>query len=233
MFNPSVTTQQPLSLGQIYGHVTSGELFNNGTVSVRNATESEEDIEFVGKLVVEGFERKFVHATSRASLPAMRTMYSNNMKGRPPLFYERHFIAEYNADKAGVCVLRYHGDSKLFPERDEDVPPLGCCDLCGLALLNLATSSEVPAGKCYVDHICVDSRFRGKGIGKVLLDMAEVDAKKRGCKDIFLWVATNNRAKHLYERQGYITKETTSLCCCGAWCLTGEREFALMEKVLL
>lgn len=66
MFNPSVTTQQPLSLGQIYGHVTSGELFNNGTVSVRNATESEEDIEFVGKLVVEGFERKFVHATSRA-----------------------------------------------------------------------------------------------------------------------------------------------------------------------
>uniref|UniRef100_A0A8W8JDV4 N-acetyltransferase domain-containing protein n=1 Tax=Magallana gigas TaxID=29159 RepID=A0A8W8JDV4_MAGGI len=216
MFNPSVTTQQPLSLGQIYGHVTSGELFNNGTVSVRNATESEEDIEFVGKLVVEGFERKFVHATSRASLPAMRTMYSNNMKGRPPLFYERHFIAEYNADKAGVCVLRYHGDSKLFPERDEDVPPLGCCDLCGLALLNLATSSEVPAGKCYVDHICVDSRFRGKGIGKVLLDMAEVDAKKRGCKVV-----------------GRNVKDITSLCCCGMWCLTGEREFALMEKVLL
>lgn len=51
-----------------------------------------------------------------------------------------------------------------------------------LALLNLATSSEVPAGKCYVDHICVDSRFRGKGIGKILLDMAEIDAKKRGCK---------------------------------------------------
>lgn len=51
-----------------------------------------------------------------------------------------------------------------------------------LALLDLGTSSEVPAGKCYVDHICVDSRFRGKGIGKVLLDMAEIDAKKRGCK---------------------------------------------------
>lgn len=66
MFNPSVTTQQPLSLGQIYGDVTSRELFNNGTVSVRNATESAEDMEFVGKLVVEGFERKFVHATSRA-----------------------------------------------------------------------------------------------------------------------------------------------------------------------
>lgn len=66
MFNPSVTTQQPLSLGQIDGHVTSKELFSSGPVSVRNATDSAEDREFVGKLVVEGFERKFVHATSRA-----------------------------------------------------------------------------------------------------------------------------------------------------------------------
>lgn len=233
MFNPSVTTQQPLPLGQIDGHVTSKELFSSGPVSVRNATDSAEDREFVGKLVVEGFERKFVHATSRASLPAVRTMYSNNMKGRPPLFYERHFIGEYNAEKAGVCVLRYHGDLKLFPEREKDVPPFGCCDLCGLVLLDIGTSSEVPAGKCYVDHICVDSRFRGKGIGKILLDMAEIDAKKRGCKVITLGVATNNRALHLYERQGYVTKETTSLCCCGMWCLTGEREFASMEKVLL
>lgn len=40
---------------------------------------------------------------------------------------------------------------------------------------------------------------------------------------ITLGVATNNRALHLYERQGYVTKETTSLCCCGMWCLTGER----------
>lgn len=51
-----------------------------------------------------------------------------------------------------------------------------------LVLLDLGTSTEVPAGKCYVDHITVDSRFRGKGIGKILLDMAEIDAKKRGCK---------------------------------------------------
>lgn len=66
MFNPSVTTQQPLPLDQIDGHVTSKELFSSGPVSVRNATDSAEDREFVGKLVVEGFERKFVHATSRA-----------------------------------------------------------------------------------------------------------------------------------------------------------------------
>lgn len=66
MFNPSVTTQQPLPLGQIDRYVTPKELFSSGPVSVRNATDSAEDREFVGKLVVEGFERKFVHATSRA-----------------------------------------------------------------------------------------------------------------------------------------------------------------------
>lgn len=201
-------------------------------MSVRNATESAEDREFVGRVVIEGFERKVIHATSRARLPVMKTFYSNHMRGRPPLFYERHFIAEYNGEMAGACILRYHGDLELFPERLEDMPPLGCCDMCGLWLMELGTPNDYPAGKCYLDHICVDAKFRGKGIGKVLLDMAEIDAKKRGCKVIFLWVATSNRAQHLYERQGYRVIERESYCCCGYWCLTGEREFARMDKVL-
>ena len=48
--------------------------------------------------------------------------------------------------------------------------------------MNLATKTDIPAGKAYVDHICVLSKFRGKGIGKTLLDMADMDATKRGCK---------------------------------------------------
>lgn len=230
-FTP-VTTQQPLPIGQKDGHVQPTELLRCGPVSVRNATESEEDREFIGKLVIEAFERKVVHATSRASLPAMNTIYSNHMRGRPPLFYERHFIAEYNGERAGTCVLHYHGDAELFPDRSEDIPPLSCCDICGLWLLQLGTPKDYPAGKCYLDPICVDEKFRGKGIGKVLLDMAEIDAKKRGCKVIYLLVATTNRAQHLYERQGYHVIEKKSLCCCGYWCMTGEREFARMDKVL-
>lgn len=64
-FTP-VTTQQPLPIGQKDGHVQPTELLRRGPVSVRNATESEEDREFIGKLVIEAFERKVVHATSRA-----------------------------------------------------------------------------------------------------------------------------------------------------------------------
>lgn len=153
-------------------------------MSVRYATESEEDRDFVGKLMIEAFERKVIHATSRAR------------------------------------------------ERMEDIPPVSCCDMCGLWCLKLSAPNDYPAGKCYLDPICVDAKFRGKGIGKVLLDMAEIDAKKRGCKVIYLVVATTNRAQHLYERQGYQVIEKDSRCCCGYWCMTGEREFARMDKVL-
>uniref|UniRef100_K1P8W7 Uncharacterized protein n=1 Tax=Magallana gigas TaxID=29159 RepID=K1P8W7_MAGGI len=66
-FTP-ITTQQPLPIGQKDGHVQPTELLRRGPVSVRNATESEEDREFIGKLVIEAFERKVVHATSRASI---------------------------------------------------------------------------------------------------------------------------------------------------------------------
>ena len=48
--------------------------------------------------------------------------------------------------------------------------------------MDLATKTDIPAGKAYVDHISVLSKFRGKGIGKTLLDMADMDATKRGCK---------------------------------------------------
>lgn len=48
------------------------------------------------------------------SLPDMRDSYANSMRGRPPEFYERHLVAEYNGERAGSCVLRYHGDSELF-----------------------------------------------------------------------------------------------------------------------
>lgn len=47
---------------------------------------------------------------------------------------------------------------------------------------------------------------------------------------IYLLVATTNRAQHLYERQGYHVIEKKSLCCCGYWCMTGERVSTLCTR---
>nr|XP_022291375.1 uncharacterized protein LOC111102799 [Crassostrea virginica] len=228
-----VTTQQPLSFEDL-NQQSPPVLTASGPVTVRNASPSSEDTKFLGEVVILGFERKTVHATSRSKLPVMKAYYQKHSSGRPPLFYERYFIAEYDGERAGACCLRYQGDDALFPERNEDLPrsELGCCDLFRLYLMTSGTKVDIPADKAYVDHICVLSKFRGKGIGKILLDMADMDARKRGCKSIFLLVATSNPAQHLYERQGYVFKETTCLCSCCMYCMTGEKEFALMEKVL-
>lgn len=43
--------------------------------------------------------------------------------------------------------------------------------------------------KCYVDHICVTDQARGKGVGKILLERAEYEARKRDCK-VFINVDT-------------------------------------------
>merc|ERR1712170_161928 len=68
----------------------------------------------------------------------------------------------------------------------------------------------IPKTHCYIDAVAVDGNFRGKGIGKVLLDRADFEARKRGCSKIFLMVAENNRAQNLYKRHGYSIMGTLS-----------------------
>lgn len=62
---------------------------------------------------------------------------------------------------------------------------------CSFWVLKLGILSDYLVGKCYLDFICVDEKFRGKGIGKVLLDMVEIDVKKRGCK-VYVYVLIGN-----------------------------------------
>ena len=46
----------------------------------------------------------------------------------------------------------------------------------------MISDNDVPAGTCYIDHICVDGNYRGKGIGKVLMERADYEAKAKGCR---------------------------------------------------
>lgn len=50
-----------------------------------------------------------------------------------------------------------------------------------LELLNKATKEDIPTGTCSINHIAIDSCFRRKGIGKILLNTAERDAIRHGC----------------------------------------------------
>ncbi|XP_078618530.1 uncharacterized protein LOC144886053 isoform X3 [Branchiostoma floridae x Branchiostoma japonicum] len=130
---------------------------------------------------------------------------------RSPQLWHRYYVALYEGKLAGTMVIKFHDDK------------LVCM---GYALMN----TNIGPTQCYVDTVGVDAEFRGKGIGKALMERADVEARQRGCKSLFLWVTQNNRAVRLYERQGYVITHSF-----GGWFTgwaSGCRDWYNMEKNL-
>jgi len=59
-----------------------------------------------------------------------------------------------------------------------------------------------------ISEIHVDPAYRGRGIGKALLEYAENNAREAGHKQISLQTWTGNPARRLYERCGYRVVKT-------------------------
>lgn len=67
---------------------------------------------------------------------------------------------------------------------------------------------EAHLDEFYVDTICVHEKYRGQGIGTILLKFAEETALQKGCSKLSLNVETEKvRARHLYENLGYVVSE--------------------------
>merc|ERR1712150_128051 len=133
---------------------------------------------------------------------------------------------------AGICALKFNGDGDILGSNNFDKSYADCRTLCGLGCMSmLECGNSVGTRDCYVDHICVDSKFRGKGIGKVLMIASENEARKRGCNNMYLYVTTDNRARSLYEREGYSIKNTADGYCL-TYCTVGVRRFYRMDKPL-
>lgn len=79
----------------------------------------------------------------------------------------------------------------------------------------VASSQDAVIGYCVVLYrdgtlvarlysIAIASGHGGAGLGRVLLEAAEADARRRGCRQLRLEVREDNaRARALYERNGY------------------------------
>lgn len=56
----SVTTEQPLPLAE-----ANSVLLENGPIRIRTLRDTDQDSEFAANIMVDAFERKFIHVTSR------------------------------------------------------------------------------------------------------------------------------------------------------------------------
>lgn len=111
------------------------------------------------------------------------------------------WIAEINNDVVGVMVF-YTGAQALHLDANlvewlkakngltVDIPP------------------EAHEDEYYIDTVCIDPRFRGQGIGSLLLKHAEVIARKVSCHKLALNVEVEKEAAiRLYDRLGYHVAE--------------------------
>eukprot|EP00908_Phaeocystis_cordata_P002444 Transcript_12652.p1 GENE.Transcript_12652~~Transcript_12652.p1 ORF type:complete len:231 (-),score=62.86 Transcript_12652:103-795(-) len=87
-------------------------------------------------------------------------------------------------------------------------------------------------GETYVEQICVTSAARGKGIGRLLLQWAEEQARAANSTFMTLSVLNGNPARRLYERFGFEVVPADpceqSIGCCLVTCLMG-RPYGLCD----
>lgn len=80
------------------------------------------------------------------------------------------------------------------------------------------------AGACEITQLWVDNSARKNGIGKMLLKMAETEAKKRGCFTIVVR-SYSFQAPEFYEKHGYKAEHVIDDFP------IGHRYYILMKKI--
>jgi ribosomal protein S18 acetylase RimI-like enzyme len=98
-------------------------------------------------------------------------------------------IYEYNSSKTHVddgCLF-----SRIVKSGDKEI-------IAGIA-------GWTWTGICEITQLWVDRKIRGRGIGKILLEAAELEARCKGCRTILI-KSYSFQAPHFYEKHGYKTE---------------------------
>ncbi len=113
--------------------------------------------------------------------------------------YLNTLVAMDHGDVAGVCVSydggRLHALRQAFVDEVRLRMGRDFSDM----------EDETQAGELYVDSLCVDEMFRGRGIASALLRATIDRARREGFPAVGLLVDTANpRAERLYTRLGFV-----------------------------
>ena len=126
--------------------------------------------------------------------------------GENNLGHENIYIVTQKEEVIGV-LLYFAGDHHKLGELKFLFKNLNFIDALRFFLIDLKDSlilSHLEKCDFYLAGVAVDEKFRGQGVGSLILNQGIKIARQRGCKRAVLDVALDNLgAKRLYERIGF------------------------------
>ncbi|QOV10037.1 GNAT family N-acetyltransferase [Viridibacillus arvi] len=169
-------------------------------ITVRNAELA--DGKFVAPLIIEAIgdiaNRMTGETEPKAIESELITLFERTDNRHS---YLNTYVAEHNGQVVGTLVI-YSGDAA--PQMDANLETW----LQEKGAKTPKVDKEAHEDEYYVDTICINPDFRGKGIGTILLEFSEQLAREKGYKKISLNVETQKeKALKLYERMGYVITE--------------------------
>ena len=72
--------------------------------------------------------------------------------------------------------------------------------IVGLVGVHVSCSLEYDGDAAKLSAVVVDERRRGSGVGRALIDAAEVEARARGCEVLWLTTAEHRGGAHAFYR---------------------------------
>lgn len=83
--------------------------------------------------------------------------------------------------------------------------------ICGHGVLSFGYGIEYGGRETFLEEIYIVPKYRGFGLGGILIDALETNARDSGCRAVHLEVMAGNRAERLYRRMGYNDRDSMLL----------------------
>lgn len=169
---------------------------NNDLIAIRDAAIS--DTTDIGRLFIETDEECFVSAFG--TVDAMGEYVCRTFDGDGFFSADKVRVAEADGRVAGICVA--------YAKAPTDSPKRAALGIDGLsehlddAMASQSADIEAALGMgydAYLDCLCVDTGFRGQGIGRALLD----DCLRRHGSVLLYCREDNEVAIQLYKDAGF------------------------------
>ncbi len=200
-----------------------------GNIKIERYKES--DFIEVIALLVSSFNSKFTYKQSLSNKVIEDVLYSVwEIKEEDPSYL--HLVAKDGEKVVGVILVRLYKSKKEIKR----VSFIKLCKKYGVfnvvfLMLKLWILDKITLEECYIEHIAVAESMRGRGVGELLINVAEKYIKNIGFDSVSLIVAEGNKAKKLYHKKGF--KDVDMISSYLKYYFIGIKKWMFMRKYLV